>query len=49
MYLLGLALLELSLKLLLKTEPSNDMQKSTDQYNKYMKNKSIWARWLKTV
>ena len=43
MCLLGLAaLLELSLKLLLKTEPSNDMQKSTDQHNKYMKNKYIW-------
>ena len=42
MYVLGLALLELSLKLLFKTEPLNDMQKNTDQHSKYMKNKYIW-------
>ena len=42
MYLLGLVLIEISLKLLFKTEPLNDMQKRTDQHNKYMKNKYIW-------
>ena len=41
MYLLGLVLIEISLKLLFKTEPLNDMQKRTDQHNKYMKNKYI--------
>ena len=41
MYLLGLVLIEISLKLLFKTEPLKDMLNWTDQHNRYMKNKYI--------